>query len=74
MVMMVIVTINVFENASNRKFSRPEFEHMTISRLVIWLNGLSLLLYESLLRKALTGTGPAELDVFVGRIQASSSD
>jgi len=73
MIMMVIVTINVFENASNRNFSRPEFENMTISRLVLQLNGLSLLHYESLLRKALTGTWPAELDVFAGRIQTSSS-
>jgi hypothetical protein len=69
---MVTVTINVFKNASNRKFSRPEFDHMTISKLALYLNGISLLHYESL-RKTLTGTGPAELDVFAGEIQASSS-
>jgi hypothetical protein len=32
-----------------------------------------LLHYESMLRKGLTGTGLAELDVFAGGIQASSS-
>jgi hypothetical protein len=71
MIMMVIVITNVFENASSRKFSRPEFDHMTISRLALY--GISLLHYESRLRKALTGTRLAELDVFAGGNQASSS-
>jgi len=44
---------------------------MTISRLALY--GMSLLHYESRLRKALTGTGLAELEVFAGENPASSS-
>jgi hypothetical protein len=73
MIMMVIIIIKVFGNASNRKFSRPEFDHLTVSWLVLSLNGISLLHYESMLRKALTDTGVAELDSFAGGNQASSS-
>ena len=72
MIMLVKVIIDVFENTSNRKFSRPEFDHMTVGRLAFYLNEISLLHYGSL-RKSLTGTGPAEPDVFAGGIQASSS-
>jgi len=61
----------LFENARNGKFSRPEFDYMTFSRLALY--GISLLHYESRLRKVLTGTGLAEIDVFAGGNQALSS-
>ena len=58
-IMMIAVTINVFADASIKTFTRQEFDHMTISRLTLQLKLISLLRYESTLRKALTGTMPA---------------
>jgi hypothetical protein len=58
-IMMITVIINVFADASIKNFTRQEFDHMTISRLTLQLNLISLLRYESTLRKALTGKMPA---------------